>query len=196
MSEHIPGSPVFERPGAQSRDRDAAGRPRSARPRDAQGRPLPYGSPGVPPLPEDPSVTPAQAVAEADRLLADGRPFAAHEVLEAAWKAAATPDRTLWQGLAQVAVGLTHLQRGNIRGAITLLRRGAEALAGSQTRPPAGIDVAGVRTVALAVADALADPAVGKSAGPQSTAARSTVAQSTAAQSTARELAASLRLRA
>ena len=53
-------------------------------------------------------------------------PFHAHEVLEAAWKAAEPGERELWRGLAQVAVGLTHLQRGNARGAVALLHRGAE----------------------------------------------------------------------
>ena len=34
-----------------------------------------------------------------------GRPFHAHEVLEASWKAAPPAERDLWQGLAQLAVG-------------------------------------------------------------------------------------------
>ena len=53
---------------------------------------------------------------EAQRLLDAGLPFHAHEVLEAAWKAAPPDERELWRGLAQLAVGLTHLQRGNGRG--------------------------------------------------------------------------------
>jgi predicted metal-dependent hydrolase len=99
------------------------------RPRDAAGRPLPYGQPGVPPVPEDPNLTPAQVLALADDYLAAGRPFAAHEVLETAWKNRPDAERDLWQGLAQVAVGLTHLQRGNETGAVALLRRGVEHLA-------------------------------------------------------------------
>ena len=35
-----------------------------------------------------------------------------------------------WQGLAQLCVGITHLQRGNTEGAVTLLRRGAGNLEG------------------------------------------------------------------
>jgi hypothetical protein len=41
--------------------------------------------------------------------------------------------------LAQLAVGLTHLQRGNTRGAVALLRRGAAHVVGWQagwTGPP------------------------------------------------------------
>nr|WP_246224112.1 DUF309 domain-containing protein [Pseudarthrobacter psychrotolerans] len=41
-----------------------------------------------------------------------GRPFAAHEVLEARWKAGPAEERNLWQGLAQICVGLTHAARG------------------------------------------------------------------------------------
>jgi uncharacterized protein len=109
------------------RDRDAAGRPRQVRPRDALGRPLPYGSTGVDPIPEDP-LPPAETLDRARALLAEGRPFSAHEVLEARWKAGPEQERALWQGLAQVCVGLTHEARGNPAGAATLLARGAANL--------------------------------------------------------------------
>jgi hypothetical protein len=111
------------------RDRDAAGRPRQDRPRDALGRPLPYGTAGVEPEPEV-ALPPEAALARARELLAEGRPFAAHEVLEARWKAAPVDERDLWQGLAQVCVGLTHEARGNAGGAATLLLRGADRLDG------------------------------------------------------------------
>jgi hypothetical protein len=71
---------------------------------------------------------PAQALAEAERLLAAGEPFAAHDVLEGIWKsqrAVKADDTARWHGLAQIAVGLTHLQRGNAVGAARLLERGA-----------------------------------------------------------------------
>lgn len=61
----------------------------------------------------------------ARRLVQEGRPFAAHEVLEARWKAGPEEERGLWQGLAQVCVGLTHAARGNRVGAVRLLERGA-----------------------------------------------------------------------
>ena len=67
------------------------------------------------------------------------RPFHAHEVLEAAWKSGPAQERDLWQGLAQIAVGLTHARRGNARGAVALLRRGAERVRAAQDqRLPAG----------------------------------------------------------
>jgi uncharacterized protein len=110
------------------RDRDAAGRPRNARPRDALGRPLARNAVGQPVMPDGLDVTPDWALATAQQLLDDGRPFHAHEVLEAAWKSAPPAERDLWQGLAQLAVGLTHALRGNESGAAALLLRGARRL--------------------------------------------------------------------
>ena len=106
-----------------SRDRDPAGRPRNARPRDELGRPLDRGEAGSERVPDDLSLPPAGSLALAQRLLDEGRPFHAHEVLEASWKQAPPAERELWRGLAQVAVGLTHVQRGNGRGAVALLRK-------------------------------------------------------------------------
>ena len=117
-----------EQTGRPARDRDPGGRARNARPRDELGRPLPRGAPGpqdVPRIPDDLAVTPAEAAELGGRLLADGLPFHAHEVFEAAWKSTPAPDRELWRGLAQIAVGLTHARRGNPSGAAALLRRGA-----------------------------------------------------------------------
>jgi hypothetical protein len=109
------------------RDRDVAGRPRQDRPRDALGRPLPYGAPGVEPVPEEP-LPPAETLDMARDLVRAGRPFSAHEVLEARWKACPELERALWQGLAQLCVGLTHEARGNTTGARVLLERGASHL--------------------------------------------------------------------
>ncbi len=109
------------------RDRDASRRPRQARPRDALGRPLAYGSVGVEPVSEEP-LPPVQALVSARSLVEAGRPFAAHEVLEARWKAGPVEERNLWQGLAQICVGLTHSGRGNDVGALRLVERGAVRL--------------------------------------------------------------------
>lgn len=127
-----------------ARDRDAEGRARNARPRDALGRPLPYGAVGEERAPEGVVRPPEQALAEAQELLDAGRPFHAHEVLEDAWKSAPVPERELWRGLAQLAVGLTHALRGNARGAATLIERGAGNIGGYGAAPPHGIDVAGL----------------------------------------------------
>ena len=71
-------------------------------------------------------------------------PFHAHEILEDAWKSAPEPERALWKGLAQLAVGLTHAARGNAVGAASLLRRGAAAIDGYSGQNPYGIDVSGL----------------------------------------------------
>ena len=76
---------------------------------------------------------PEQTLTESQRLLDEGLPFHAHEVLEAAWKLAPPDERDLWKGLAQLAVGLTHHARGNTVGASRLLRRGAGLLAHAPT---------------------------------------------------------------
>lgn len=128
------------------RDRDAEGRARNARPRDGLGRPLPYGAAGVERQPEGVVRTPAETLAEAQRLLDEGKPFHAHEVFEDAWKTSDGPERELWKGLAQVAVGVTHAARGNEKGAASLLSRGADAIEPFAAAPPFGIDVAGVVT--------------------------------------------------
>jgi uncharacterized protein len=162
---------------AAARDRDSSGRPRNARPRDELGRPLSRGGPGElrsageppssrdplsarDPLPPDELAPPdevalpaADALALAQRLIDRGRAFRAHEVLEASWKAAPPAERGLWKGLAQVAVGLTHAQRGNARGAVALLRRGAAAVSGYAGDCPHGIDAAGVASSAGDLAD-------------------------------------------
>ncbi|MFC5728402.1 MULTISPECIES: DUF309 domain-containing protein [Nocardioides] len=109
------------------RDRNDQGRAQQARPRDALGRPLPYGVPGVDPISEEP-LPPDQTLAYARRLLDDGRPFAAHEALEVRWKSCPEEERELWQGLAQLCVGLTHHARGNAVGAARLVERAAGRL--------------------------------------------------------------------
>lgn len=138
------------------RDRDESGRPRSARPRDALGRPLPYGSEGVPQIPDDLELAPAETMAYAQDLLDQGLAFSAHEVLEAAWKHGPEDERMLWQGLAQLAVGITHAQRGNVKGATSLLRKASARLSHADRPGRYGIDVAGLVDFADALIDDLA----------------------------------------
>jgi hypothetical protein len=126
------------------RDRDEIGRPRNTRPRDALGRPLPQGSDGVPRIPDDLDLPPAETLCKAQDLLDEGLAFNAHEVLEAAWKNGPDDEKALWQALAQLAVGITHVQRGNVKGAITVLRRASAGLAEHPKPAPHAIDVAGL----------------------------------------------------
>lgn len=130
-----------------TRDRDDEGRPRQARPRDELGRPLPYGAEGVEPVSEDP-LPPGETVRFAIQLLDQGRPFSAHEVFEARWKDAPEAEHDLWQGLAQLCVGLTHALRGNATGAGRLLERGNGRLKryAAAGGPTYGLDLAEFRT--------------------------------------------------
>lgn len=99
---------------------------------------------GVPRIPDDVMLPPLPALAEAQRLLDDEMPFHAHEILEGTWKSCGPEERELWQGLAQLAVGLTHVLRGNRKGALTLLERARRRIDRYRQDPPYGIDVAGL----------------------------------------------------
>ena len=111
----------------RDRDRDSQGRARQARPRDRLGRPLAYGSVGVEPVSEEP-LPPLATISAAHELLAEYRPFSAHEVYEARWKAGPASERELWQGLAQLCVAITHAERGNRIGALRLVGRARRRL--------------------------------------------------------------------
>jgi hypothetical protein len=72
---------------------------------------------------------------EADRLFREGvalfngvRYWHAHESWETVWRAADDEDRPFYQGLIQVAAGLLHLQRRNLRGARNKLEEGIAKL--------------------------------------------------------------------
>lgn len=128
------------------RDRDDTGKPLNSRPRDELGRPLPRGTEGVPRIPDDVRLPPDEAITEAQRLLDHGMPFHAHEILEGTWKIASEDERELWQGLAQLAVGLTHLLRGNKSGASSLLQQGHDRIRHYQIESPHGLDIPGLLT--------------------------------------------------
>ena len=139
----------------RDRDRDPGGRPRNARARDGLGRPLDRAGAGAEAgagdasggeavaglgedrIPDDLLLAGPDAARLADELLRAGRPFHAHEVLEASWKTGPAGERDLWQGLAQIAVGLTHAHRGNARGAVALLSRGVQRVRAYQAASPA-----------------------------------------------------------
>ena len=124
------------------------------RPRDVTGRPLPPGQPDE--LGDaDPAADCRDAATAVDRLdgcLRRGRFFAAHRVVLRLWRHL-DPERTeLWGAVAQLTGGCVHLERGNQRGASTLLDRAARRLA-QQASPQAGVDVAALATAARCLAD-------------------------------------------
>ncbi len=96
-------------------------------------------------MPEHP-LSPDETVRLARQLVETGRAFAAHEVLEARWKAGPANEADLWQGLAQLCVGLTHEARGNAAGAERLLTRGADRLRSyvDTGGPSYGVDITAV----------------------------------------------------
>ncbi|GAA0968790.1 hypothetical protein GCM10009555_014750 [Acrocarpospora macrocephala] len=141
------------------RDRDEYGRARSARPRDEYGRPLPYDAVGVPRVPDDYAPSAEEAIIEAALLLDAARPFHAHEVFEGRWKCCPPEERELWQGLAQICVGLTHLQRENPRGATALLERGRSRIRSYGSRPAYGMNLDAITRAATIEALRAALPA-------------------------------------
>ncbi|MBV9292509.1 MAG: DUF309 domain-containing protein, partial [Frankiales bacterium] len=98
---------------------------------------------------DEPALPPAAALERAQELLDAGRPFTAHEVLEAVWKASAPAERELWRGLAQLAVAVTHRARGNLTGAAALLDRAADNLAPYDGTQPHGVAVGHLRQWAI-----------------------------------------------
>jgi predicted metal-dependent hydrolase len=67
--------------------------------------------------------------------------FDAHEALEDVWRASPDSEKKFLQGLLQVAVALHHHSKGNIVGALSLLKRASRNLAPYKDSF-AGIDVA------------------------------------------------------
>lgn len=54
--------------------------------------------------------------------------YACHDTWEAIWMEAMEPDRTFYQGLIQIAVGLYHLGNHNWQGCVTLMGEGIRRL--------------------------------------------------------------------
>lgn len=73
-------------------------------------------------------VTAERVFREAVALFNGVRYWHAHESWETLWRAAADEDRDFYQGLIQVAAGLLHLQRRNLRGARNKLSEGLAKL--------------------------------------------------------------------
>jgi hypothetical protein len=95
---------------------------------------LPATTPEADPSLERGRTTPLDPIEE-ERLFREGvalfngvRYWHAHEAWETVWRAAPDDDRDFYQGLIQVAAGLLHLQRRNLRGARNKLAEGVEKL--------------------------------------------------------------------
>jgi len=58
----------------------------------------------------------------------EGRFFEAHETWEEMWRETRGPLRLFYQGLVQAAVGMHHLGRGNVNGAVAQLQKSISKL--------------------------------------------------------------------
>jgi predicted metal-dependent hydrolase len=81
------------------------------------------------------------AIQAALALVRAGDGFAAHEHLEDLWRAAAAPERDLYQGLVHVAVATYQEQRGNEVGRSRQLEKARRRL-GPYAPSYAGLDIA------------------------------------------------------
>ena len=131
-------------PRYPDRDRNAEGKAENRRPRDRFGAPLPRDA--VDEMahrdePEDVVDTQQEALTRAIELFDAERFFETHEFAEYIWKHEELDpaDRDFWKGVAQVAVGCCHVQRGNATGAVTLLHRAADYLR-QYDSPRLGVD--------------------------------------------------------
>ncbi len=116
----------------------------SRRPRDELGRPLPRHEPDRLPLPDFDRLSFAENNRLAMLYFAGAQYFAAHEAWETCWKQSGdSPDAVGFKGLAQLAAGYVHLQRGNPHGAGVLLRRALGRLGGCAPDWQ-GLDLAGM----------------------------------------------------
>lgn len=57
-----------------------------------------------------------------------GQFYACHDTLEALWIEGTEPEKSLYQGILQIAVALYHLDNHNLRGAMILLGEGSNRL--------------------------------------------------------------------
>ncbi|HVN88854.1 MAG TPA: DUF309 domain-containing protein [Candidatus Binataceae bacterium] len=71
-----------------------------------------------------------------------GRYFESHEVLEKVWLQAEGEEKTVLQGLIQAAAALLHLERGNLVGARSLMRKSRVNLV-SDSRLSIGLSLVG-----------------------------------------------------
>jgi predicted metal-dependent hydrolase len=88
-----------------------------------------------------------------------GQFYVCHDTLEALWVEAMEPDKSFYQGILQIAVGLYHLANSNWRGAVILLGEGSHRL-GNYPTIYSGIELEKFLNQSVALLKALqqADP--------------------------------------
>jgi len=80
--------------------------------------------------------------------------YASHDGFEALWHETLEPDRTVLQGILQIAVAHLHRERGNLRGATVLLGEGLGRLSNCGDRVM-GFDLSLLRTSSALYLEAL-----------------------------------------
>jgi hypothetical protein len=97
---------------------------------------------------------PSAAFLQGVALFNAGEFYKQHDVFEKHWMEDSRPIRDLYQGVLQIGVALHHVETGNYRGAVKMLRRGLPRL---RTLPPVcqTLDVALLRVQARAIHDEL-----------------------------------------
>jgi predicted metal-dependent hydrolase len=80
--------------------------------------------------------------------------YASHDGFEALWHETLEPDRTVLQGILQIAVAHLHRERGNLRGATVLLGEGLGRLSPCGDGA-IGFDLALLRTNSVQYLEAL-----------------------------------------
>jgi predicted metal-dependent hydrolase len=97
---------------------------------------------------------PSPAFLQGVALFNAGEFYKQHDVFEKHWMEDPRPIRDLYQGVLQIGVALHHVETGNYRGAVKMLRRGLPRL---RSLPPVcqTLDVADLRREARAIHDQL-----------------------------------------
>ena len=89
------------------------------------------------------------------RQLNDKQFYDCHDILEALWFEAMEPEKSLYQGILQIAVGCYHLENHNLRGATILVGEGLRRLRHSEETEYAGFDIADFVTQATMLLEQL-----------------------------------------
>ncbi|WP_024546102.1 DUF309 domain-containing protein [Picosynechococcus sp. NKBG15041c] len=69
--------------------------------------------------------------------------YACHDTLEALWFEAMEPEKSLYQGILQIAVGCYHLGNHNLKGATILVGEGLRRLRQTDEAEYGGLDILG-----------------------------------------------------
>jgi hypothetical protein len=126
------------------------------RARDRLGRPVSTDSPdAVPGIVERNEINAAVAWQEASVYLERNLPFHAHETFELRWRCCPENERPLWKALARWAAAITHIERGNTKGASSIARETIAEFAQVDPAPLTRTEIDGVLASLLMLKQAI-----------------------------------------